>query len=63
MVVSPSFAEIVAAAKRHTPGGVLTQADKDGLIKRGIAMNMSAVDILATLNTPPDRHPITRGIE
>lgn len=59
----PTFAQIVATAKRQTPFGVLQEADRKGLIKRGIQMNLSAIDILTTLDQVPARHPIIRGIE
>lgn len=63
MTERPTFAQIVAAAKRHTPGGVLNEQDRKGLIRRGIAMGLAAVDICTVLDQVPARHPLARGIK
>lgn len=63
MTERPTFAQIVAAAKRHTPGGRLNEQDRKGLIRRGIQMGLSEVDANTILDQVPPRHPVTRGIE
>lgn len=59
----PTFAQIVANAKRHTPGGVLNEQDRKGQMRRGTNMGLTEVDIRAVLDQVPPRHPVTRGIE
>jgi len=58
-----TFAQIVAAAKRIAPGGILNAQDRKGLARRGAGMGLSDIDIHTVLDQVPPRHPITRGIE
>lgn len=63
MTERPTFAQIVAAAKCHTPGGRLNAQDREGLTRRGTNMGLTEVDIRTVLDQVPPGHPVTRGIE
>lgn len=52
-----TFPQLVAQAKLATPGGVLTKADRAGLVQRGLNMGLSesaAVEVIAS--TPCATH-------
>ncbi|VDC28257.1 hypothetical protein [Pseudogemmobacter humi] len=63
MTQHPTFAQIVSAAKRATPGGRLNDDDRAGLMRRAANLGLSVVDANAVLDNVLPRHPITRGIE
>lgn len=63
MATSPTFAQLVAAAKRHTPGGRFNKADIRGLTRRGISMGLSATEIRAAIVKAAPLWPVTRGIK
>lgn len=58
-----TFAQIVATAKRTTPGGKFDADDRAGLMRRAANLGLSVVDANTILDQVPARHPITRGIE
>lgn len=64
-VPRPTFADLVLTAASRTPGGVLTDADSAGLIRRGISLGLTEAQArlaIEALHKRP-RHPVTRGIE
>lgn len=58
-----TFSRIVKAAKAATPGGRLNKQDRQGLMRRAAAMDLSVIDANVILDEVPPRHPVTRGIE
>lgn len=63
MSTNPTFAQIVAAAKRATPGGRLNDDDRAGLMRRAANLGLSVTDASTVIDEVPPRHPVTRWIE
>ena len=59
MNTKPTFADLVSAAKKATPGGKLNADDRVGLMRRAANLGLSVIDANAVLDEVPPRHLAT----